>query len=79
MMSYLTGPMLGSAKIGIVAEKFGVKMALVSGGVLCAVAVLGAALFLPKFAAYDGREGIRQREIEEAQRSEMMRVSEAEF
>ena len=43
------------------------------------VAVAGAALFLPKFAQYDGREGIRQREIEEAERSEMMRVSEAEF
>ena len=54
MMSYLTGPMLGSAKMGIVAERFGVKAALVSGGVLCVVAVGGAALFLPKFVAYDG-------------------------
>jgi MFS family permease len=79
MMSYLTGPMLGSAKMGIVAEKFGLKTALVSGGALCVVAVAGAALFLPKFAAYDGREGIKQREIEEAERSEMMRMSEAEF
>jgi hypothetical protein len=79
MMSYLTGPMLGSAKMGIVAERFGLKAALISGGALCVVAVAGAALFLPKFAAYDGREGIKQREIEEAERSEMMRVSEAEF
>jgi len=79
MMSYLTGPMLGSAKMGIVAEKFGVKTALVSGGILCVVSVVGAALFLPKFAAYDGREGIKQREIEEAERSELLRVSEAEF
>jgi MFS family permease len=79
MMSYLTGPMLGSAKMGIVAERFGVRVALVSGGALCIVSVLGAAVLLPKFASYDGREGIRQREIEEAERSEMMRVSEAEF
>ena len=79
MMSYLTGPMLGSAKMGIVAEFYGVKTALVSGGVLCVVAVAGAALFLPKFATYDGREGIKQREIEEAERSELLRVSEAEF
>jgi len=79
MMSYLTGPMLGSAKMGIVAERFGVKAALVSGGILCVVAVAGSALFLPKFFNYDGREGIRQREIEEAERAEMMRVSEAEF
>ncbi len=79
MMSYLTGPMLGSAKMGIVAERFGVKTALVSGGILCVISVLGAALFLPKFATYDGREGIKQREIEEAERAEMMRMSEAEF
>lgn len=70
MMSYLTGPMLGSAKMGLVAERFGVRTALVSGGVLCVVAVLGAAAFLPKFAKYDGREGIKQREIEEALRAE---------
>ena len=79
MISYLTGPMLGSAKMGIVAESFGVKAALVSGGVLCVVAVLGAAVFLPKFFTYDGREGVKQREIEEAERAEMLRVSESEF
>jgi len=79
MMSYLTGPLLGNAKMGIVAEKFGVKTALVSGGVLCVISVLGAAFFLPKFATYDGREGVKRREREEAERSEMMRLSEAEF
>jgi MFS family permease len=79
MMSYLTGPMLGSAKMGIVAELFGVKTAIVSGGALCIVAVLGSAVFLPKFAAYDGRDGVKQREVEEAERSEMMRMSEADF
>jgi MFS family permease len=79
MMSYLTGPMLGSAKMGIVAEKFGVKAALISGGILCVVSVLGAAAFLPKFLKYDGREGVKQKEREEAARAEMMRVSESEF
>ena len=79
MMSYLTGPMLGSAKMGIVAEKFGVKTALVSGGVLCVASVLGAALLLPKFATYDGREGVKQKEREEAKRAEVLRVSESEF
>lgn len=79
MMSYLTGPMLGSAKMGIVAERFGLKAALVSGGVLCIVSVAGAAMLLPKFASYDGCEGIKQREIEEAERGEMSRMSEAEF
>jgi MFS family permease len=90
MMSYLTGPMLGSAKMGIVAEKFGVKTALISGGVLCVVSVLGAAYFLPKFLKYDGREGVKHKEFEESMRmekfakektveDEMMRVSEGEF
>ncbi|MFL6373111.1 MAG: MFS transporter [Pyrinomonadaceae bacterium] len=76
MISYLTGPMLGSAKMGIVAEYTSVKFALVTGGAACIVAVAGTALFLPKFFAYDGREGIRQREIEEATRAEVHRVSE---
>jgi len=79
MMPYLTGPMLGSAKMGVVAEYFGVKAALVSGGILCVVAVALAALFLPKFASYDGREGVKMREREEAARAEMLRVSESEF
>ena len=79
MMSYLTGPMLGSAKMGIVAETFSVKTALVSGGVLCVVSVFGAAVFLPRFLAYDGREGVKQKEREEAERSELLRVSQGEF
>jgi MFS family permease len=79
MMSYLTGPMLGSAKMGIVAESFGVKAALISGGVLCVVSVAGAALFLPRFLKYDGREGVKHREREEAARAELSRFSESEF
>lgn len=79
MISYLTGPMLGSAKMGIVAESFSVRTALVSGGIMCVIAVIGTALLLPKFFTYDGREGIKQRELEEAERAELLRVSEAEF
>ena len=78
MISYLTGPMLGSAKMGLVAEYTSVKFALVSGGAACIVAVAGTAAFLPRFFTYDGREGIRQREIEESQRAEMTRLSEGE-
>ncbi|HYJ91315.1 MAG TPA: MFS transporter, partial [Pyrinomonadaceae bacterium] len=78
MISYLTGPYLGSAKMGIVAEHFGVRTALVSGGAMCIGAVLLTALFLPKFAAYDGREGVRQREREEAERAEIARLSQSE-
>lgn len=79
MISYLTGPMLGSAKMGIVAERFGVKTAIVSGGVLCVVFVGILSFFLPKFFAYDGREGIKQKEKEEAERAELLRGSEGGF
>lgn len=65
MISYLTGPMLGGAKMGIVAERFGVKTAIVSGGILCVVGIGGLALFLPTFIKYDGREGIKRKESEE--------------
>jgi hypothetical protein len=65
--------------MGIVAENFGVRTALVSGGILCVAAVGLAALFLPKFAAYDGRQGVKQKEREEAERAELLRVSESEF
>ena len=71
--------MLGSAKMGIVAERFGTKTAIVSGGILCVVAVALTSLFLTRFLRYDGREGVKQREREEAERSEMMRVCESEF
>lgn len=90
MISYLTGPMLGSAKMGIVAEHTTVKFALVSGGATCIAAVLLTAVFLPKFLKYDGREGIKQREYEESVREqgleidrrtweEMNRLSQSEF
>ena len=45
---------------------------------MCVIAVIGTALFLPRFFSYDGREGVRQREREEAERAEMQRLSQAE-
>lgn len=69
MISYLAGPMLGNAKMGAVAERFGVKSAIVSGGILCVVAILALAVLLPKFLSYDGREGVKQKETEEANQS----------
>jgi MFS family permease len=72
MISYLTGPYLGNAKMGFVAEYYGVKTALVSGGALCVVAVGLTAVFLPKFLKYDGREGRKQREFEETLRGQKL-------
>jgi MFS family permease len=79
MISYLTGPMLGGAKMGLVAERFGVKTAIISGGILAVATTLLTALFLPKFIKYDGREGVKQKEIEEAERSGLLRATEGEF
>lgn len=79
MMSYLTGPMLGSAKMGIVAEKWGVRTALVSGGILCVISVIGAAVFLPKFLKYNGSEGIKRKEQEEAEHAALGSTSLADF
>jgi hypothetical protein len=71
MISYLSGPMLGSAKMGIVAEYWSVRAAIISGGILCVIAVAAAALMLPSFLTYDGREGIKQKEFEEAERNSL--------
>ncbi|HNQ15619.1 MAG TPA: MFS transporter, partial [Pyrinomonadaceae bacterium] len=73
MISYLTGPYLGSAKMGFVAERYGVRPALVSGGIMCVVAVGIAALLIPKFFSYDGRDGIERRAKEEAEREKMLK------
>ena len=75
MISYLTGPMLGGAKMGIIAERFDVRTAIVSGGILCVVTVVLSSLLLPKFITYDGREGVKQREIEEAERENEIRLN----
>ncbi len=65
MISYLTGPMLGNAKAGIVASYFGIKFAIVTGGILSVVGTIALAFFLPKFISYDGREGVRIKELED--------------
>jgi MFS family permease len=65
MISYLIGPKFGDAKMGIVAESYGVQIAIVSGGILCVIAVGVLVIFLPKFLKYDDREGIKQKIEEE--------------
>jgi MFS family permease len=57
MVSYMSGPLLGNVEAGGVAAAFGVKVSVVSGGVLCVVGVLLCALLLPRFMAYDARVG----------------------
>lgn len=66
MISYLTGPHLGNLEAGIVASRFNLQTSIVSGGVLCVAGTVLLSLILPKFIAYDGREGLRIKQAEEA-------------
>ncbi len=66
MLSYLTGPYLGNAEAGLVAAAFGLRTSVVSGGVLCVAGAAVAVWFLPAFIRYDGREGIRHKQAEDA-------------
>ncbi len=75
MISYLTGPMLGNAEAGIVAHYFSVKTSIISGGILTIIGTIILAVFLPKFIAYDGREGLRRKEIEEVERNNLQTVN----
>jgi MFS family permease len=52
MVSYLSGPLLGHVEAGAVAAVWGVQASVVSGGVLCVVAVLVCGAMLPRFRAY---------------------------
>jgi MFS family permease len=52
MVSYLSGPLLGHVEAGAVAAAWDVQTSVVSGGVLCVVAVLVCGALLPRFRAY---------------------------
>jgi MFS family permease len=54
-VSYSTGPLLGNVESGAVASLAGVRVSIVSGGVLCVAGVAVAALALPAFWRYDNR------------------------
>jgi MFS family permease len=69
VVSYTTGPLLGNTESGLAARLFGVRAAVVSGGVLCVAGTLLLALLLPEFIKYDGREGLRRKRAEEEARA----------
>lgn len=68
MISYTSGPKLGDAEAGIAASLFGLRASIVSGGILCVVGTAIISLLIPKFIRYDGREGLKQKELEEKTR-----------
>lgn len=55
MISYASGPTLGSFEAGAVASVAGVRASVVSGGVLCVLGTLVLAAALPLFWRYDAR------------------------
>ena len=54
-VSYTSGPLLGNLRAGVVASVASVRVSVVSGGVLCVVGVVLAAIALPAFRRYDAR------------------------
>src|SRR5258705_5158805 len=68
MISYTSGPKLGDAEAGIVRKPFTVRNSVVSGGDLCPVRTFIISALIPQFIRYDGREGVKQKELEEALR-----------
>jgi MFS family permease len=52
MISYMTGPLLGNARAGIVAASFGDAASIISGGALCVLGVLACIPLLPGFIRY---------------------------
>jgi MFS family permease len=57
MVSYTSGPTLGSFEAGAVASLAGVRASVVSGGVMCVVGTVLLVAALPTFWRYDARRG----------------------
>lgn len=52
MISYLTGPLIGNARAGFMADAWGVSAAIWVGGAICAVGVVATGFLLPSFWRY---------------------------
>lgn len=76
MISFLTGPMLGDAESGIVAYFTDVKTSIISGGILTIIGTIVLAILLPKFIAYDGREGLKQKQAEDELRQAELQTNQ---
>ena len=60
MLVFLGGAPLGSPMVGWVAEQFGARMSLISGGVISAVAAVGVALLLARVRGRSARSYLRR-------------------
>jgi MFS family permease len=59
-LSYMTGPLLGNARAGFAAERFGLGRSIAWGGLLCVVCVAACAPSLPAFWRYRRPEAMPQ-------------------
>jgi MFS family permease len=55
MLSYLSGPQLGNAESGLVAQLWSIPVSVVSGGIMCVVGCVACGFLLPAFWLYDAR------------------------
>ncbi|MFF4989791.1 MFS transporter [Streptosporangium saharense] len=55
LLSYTSGPMLGNARAGLMAQLGGTRFSMGIGGLLCVGAVAAMAALLPAFRRYDAR------------------------
>ena len=63
MLSYSSGPALGNVESGIVESLAGLRVSIVSGGVLCVLGTIVLSAAMPRFWNYDSVEGGRLREM----------------
>ena len=70
MLSYSLGPLGGQARAGLVADRWGVRASITSGGLLCVVGVLLTSAWLRDFWSYDDRtdeHAVRERAVRAAE------------
>ena len=58
-LSYMTGPLLGNARAGFMAERFGLARSIAWGGLLCVAGVAACVPVLPAFWRYRTPQGAR--------------------
>ncbi|HET7279685.1 MAG TPA: MFS transporter [Dermatophilaceae bacterium] len=69
MLSYSIGPLGGQTRAGLVADRWGVRASITSGGVLCVLGVIATTAWLRGFWHYDDRtdeHAVRERQLRAA-------------
>jgi MFS family permease len=51
-LAYMSGPLLGNARAGFMAERFGLARSIAAGGIICVAGVIACVPVLPGFLRY---------------------------